>query len=142
MANLTNANGDFTQIFRQNNHRDTARESDDEEDTFSLPSFSNSVRQQLDAVNQQVSNQPLRKCGSLTSLKEVESQNMELRRENFDLKLRLYMWERQKKGALQPGMCFYVRMQFAELISFRSLSPLIRIRVDAVSGIEQEGRPD
>lgn len=143
MANLTNGNGDFTRIFQQNYRRDdTGRDSDDDEDdSFSLPSFSNSVRQQLDAVNQHVSNQPLRKCGSLTSLKEVESQNTELRRENFDLKLRLYMREKQQKnGTAGPGMHFPVRLLIAELISFSP--PLLRIRIIADSGIEPEGRPD
>lgn len=132
MANLTNGNGDFTQLCLQNYQ--TARDTDEEdEESYSLPSFSNSVRQQLDAVKQHVSNQPLVKSGSLTSLKEIESQNLELRRENFDLKVRLYIREKGKNGTTQPGM-----------LSRAFTSPIIRfcssrVRVKRGTRIEPEG---
>ena len=147
--------GDFTRHFLENYREESdvstvsSQEDDEQEDTFSLPSFSNSVRQQLESVNHHppkhvlhktrtlpgnlrhpiavrpdLGQQPskdlrprhdfavpaplppptssgiltrgLSKSQSVTSLKEVESQNSHLRSENFDLKLRLYLLEKQK----------------------------------------------
>ena len=110
MANLTN--GRDTCHFRDYSGDD----SDDDEDTFSLPSFSNSIRLQVDAArknwreqalgdNLSASTGNLIKSTSVTSLKEFEDKLNELRRENFNLKLRLYYLEKGKSGITKPGEC-------------------------------------
>jgi hypothetical protein len=161
MGSSSRNQGEFTRHFLENYKEDTdestessPEDDEEQEDTFSLPSFSNSVRQQLDLVNHhpqrkvlqktrtlpsslrhpvsvtnnllnnfgqqqpQRDNLPrhdfavpaplppptasgiltrgLSKSQSVTSLKEVESQNSQLRSENFDLKIRLYLLEKQK----------------------------------------------
>lgn len=107
MANVTNGiNGRFRDY--------TGDDSDDEEDTLSLPSFSNSVRAQVDAARKYMREQVLEenftgstgnliKSTSVTSLKEFEDKLNELRRENFNLKLRLYYLEKDKNGVTKPG---------------------------------------
>ena len=109
---------------------ESSLEEDDfeQEDTFSLPSFSNSIRQQLETVghyyphktsrplgndirpltNTRIPpsssvtdlNRGLKKSQSVTSLKEVENQNSQLRSENFHLKLRIYMLEKEREKML------------------------------------------
>ena len=136
MSGRSNGQGDFTRNFlekyKEDEDEDSLSEEEEEdiedEDTFSLPSFSNSVRQQLEAVKHPLvtktrtlpqslrqdedkvgplpSSSSTRGCSlsksqSVTSLKEVESQNNELRSENFHLKLRLYLLEKEK--GMIPG---------------------------------------
>ena len=108
MANVTN--GGNIRHFRDYSGDD----SDEEEDTLSLPSFSNSVRAQVDAARKYLREQALDdnattsagnliKSTSVTSLKEFEDKLTELRRENFNLKLRLYYLEKDKNGVTKPG---------------------------------------
>ena len=108
MANLTN--GGNMRHFREYSGDD----SDDEEDTLSLPSFSNSVRAQVESARKYLREQVLDdhitgstgnliKSTSVTSLKEFEDKLNELRRENFNLKLRLYYLEKDKNGITKPG---------------------------------------
>lgn len=91
-------------------------ESDDEEESLSLPSFSNSIKAQVDAARKFLREQTLQdnitastgnliKSTSVTSLKEFEEKLNELRRENFNLKLRLYYLEKDKNGVTKSGEC-------------------------------------
>lgn len=109
MARVTN--GKNTRQSRNYNGPDA---SDDDEDTFSLPPFSNSVRLQVDAARKSMREKALEgnisgstgnliKSTSVTSLKEFEDKLNELKRENFNLKLRLYYLEKDKNGITKPG---------------------------------------
>ena len=106
MAVVRNASSDFPQDINKVHSKD----SDQTREGIMPASWREPERQLQAPTHHAFPSHPLAKCGSMTSLKEVESQNNQLKRENFDLKLRLYMLE-EKKGlrmpaaAAAPGWC-------------------------------------
>lgn len=78
----------------------------DQTESVSLPPLPYSLQAQLDTP-EKFTNQ-----NQAGSMKELDSKLNNLRRENFDLKLRLF-YERQNKGASRPGM--FISLEFFNL---------------------------